>query len=421
MSDAVALTPTVRQRLRGGRFWILAVAGILLVALLGFLLIPSTPGSGKPLDPENPAPEGTRAVLEVLRQQGVRTALSDSLDETLAALEDPAATTVVVNDQAGYAPLDRLRELQRRGVANIVLLAPGSAQLSALGSGIVPGGGYEAPEHQGPLRAGEACADPLRENAPTLSRHARTLGFRLDAETGGETVSCYPVHNGAALVSQRIGASRIVAVGAVENLTNENVLLEGNAAFALGVLGDAPRLVWYSSSPKDLPLDEPPVSPAVPPWTTAVSLLALCTAVALMLHGGRRFGPLVTEALPVTVPASETVDGRARLYDRSGARLRALDNIRVGAIGRMASALGLGRRAPAHEVADAAAALLGRPPSAVRAVLLQAEPGNDEQLLALSDRALELERAVAAALRPEAVAAPPAPQDPPAPNLEDKA
>jgi hypothetical protein len=110
----------------------------------------------------------------------------------------------------------------------------------------------------------------------------------------------------------------------------------------------------------------------------------------------------VVERLPVVVRSRETVEGRARLYQRSGARLRAADALRIGTIGRLAPALGLSRLATVDEIASAAASALGRPLAELRGLLLDEQPRSDADLVRLSDDLARLETAVTAAVRPDA-------------------
>jgi len=124
------------------------------------------------------------------------------------------------------------------------------------------------------------------------------------------------------------------------------------------------------------------------------------TALAAAFWRGRRFGPLIVENLPVTVRANETMQGRARLYEKSSARLRALDSLRIGTVERIASLCGLSRLASVDDVVVSAAAVTGLAVDQVRHVLLDAVPATDRELVELSDRLLTLERAVAASVTP---------------------
>jgi hypothetical protein len=105
----------------------------------------------------------------------------------------------------------------------------------------------------------------------------------------------------------------------------------------------------------------------------------------------------VVENLPVVVRASETMEGRARLYQKSSARLHALDALRIGAIQRLATQCGLSRLAEVDEVVAAVAALTDTDRIRVGDLLVDAVPATDRELVRLSDDLLELERAVRAA------------------------
>jgi hypothetical protein len=138
-----------------------------------------------------------------------------------------------------------------------------------------------------------------------------------------------------------------------------------------------------------------------PTWVTLAIILAALVLVASGVWKGRRFGPLVVEPMPVTVRASETQEGRARLYQRASARTHALDALRIGAITRLAALCGLPRRSSLDEVIGAIATRTGRSAVSVRGLLLDDTPTSDLQLVQLSDELLELEDDVAAAVIPE--------------------
>ena len=74
----------------------------------------------------------------------------------------------------------------------------------------------------------------------------------------------------------------------------------------------------------------PDIAALTPGWVTPVMLLLVRRLRRRRVWRGRRFGPLVVENLPVVVRAGETREGRARLYQRSSARLRAADALRIG-------------------------------------------------------------------------------------------
>ena len=69
----------------------------LIVIVAGFAFA-GTAAAGGYLDPESAAPQGSMAVAEVLRQQGVTVVVTTSLEETQQALQSPVATTLFVYD-----------------------------------------------------------------------------------------------------------------------------------------------------------------------------------------------------------------------------------------------------------------------------------------------------------------------------------
>jgi hypothetical protein len=121
--------------------------------------------------------------------------------------------------------------------------------------------------------------------------------------------------------------------------------------------------------------------------------------IAAAVWHGRRMGPLVIENLPVTVRASETMLGRARLYENSSSRLRALDSLRIGSLGRLAVLCGLPRVATVDDVVTSVSKLVKTQPLEIRRLLVDDIPGNDRELIRLSDDLLLLEREVTTAIR----------------------
>lgn len=397
-----ALTPTLRQAARRARFWVVAVLIALATALVSLLVVGTTAG-GDAFASTNPAPVGGQGLAEVLRRQGVTVTAAGTLAEATAAAADPAGSTLLVFDPNGYLRADQLSTVGRLA-SRLVLVQPSSAALERLAPGVSLAG---FPGAATALPAG--CALPAAVRAGTLSVGGSS--FTLPAGAGaagpaespapsGSTVGCFPGEFGTVqLVQTRSAAGTVTALADYAPFSNERIVENGNAALALALLGETPRLVWYLPSVRDLPATGPPsIADLTPEWLTPTILLLLVGAVAAAVWRGRRLGPLVVENLPVIVPARETMEGRARLYARASARTRALDALRIGAVGRLAGALGLPRSATVPEVAAASASLTGRALHEVSAILLTELPGTDRDLIRLSDALAELERAVHAEL-----------------------
>lgn len=378
---AAALSPTPLALLRRGSFWIV-IAVLLVLISIGTVLLRGAATDSDPLDPESAAPDGTLALAEVLRDEGVSVRVTRSLDETREAAS--GSGTLVVHDVGALLDAETLAEAARLS-DRVVLLDPDGAALEALMPGVLPAG---LADEAAPVTADCAAFAGVDTISPGGT------AFRID----GAGTGCFDSGDGAfQVVIAQVDGRETIAVGATRQLQNGEILARDDAAYALTLLGTGPELVWYVPGPSDVA--DGSVTPAdlAPRWLTPVIVLALLVTIAAAVWRGRRFGPLVIENLPVTVRSSETMEGRARLYQRASARLRALDALRIGAVSRLAAQVGLQSSAPVEAVIAASASLTDRDPAHVRELLLDADPRDDRELLRLSDALAELEAAVRAA------------------------
>jgi hypothetical protein len=402
-------TPTLRRTVRRSLFWVAAAIVLVLIALAGLALT----GGGEAADrlsPTSPAPSGAKAVVEVLRQEGVSVTVASSLTEVADASSDPAHTTIVLHDPESLLDADQLAEVGNLAT-HVLLIDPAFAQLSALVPGIAAAGATawdpddadDSDDSEGSDAAGLAtdCSLPAAVAAGTVTGGG--AGYRVVDESI-DAVRC--LGSGDDVYSLiRVGGAEggiRTVLGASDALTNEKIIAAGNAALALTLLGENDNLIWYVPSLADLAGDTPPtLADLSPGWVIPSALLVILVALAAAVWRGRRFGPLVVENLPVVVRASETMEGRARLYEKGSARLRALDALRIGAVERLARQCGLPRTATVAEVISAVASVTGKPLSEVSAMLLDASPRNDADLVRLSDDLLTLERDTTRATRPD--------------------
>ncbi|MCS5716333.1 DUF4350 domain-containing protein [Herbiconiux sp. CPCC 205716] len=396
-AEAITETPRLRTTLRRRLFWIAAI----VLAILGALFTVFSSASGIP-DGErfsigNAGATGSRAVAEVLRQQGVDVVEATTLDEARSAVEEAGGRAgILFSDASGYLDddgRDAVRALAEGG-ADLVLVEPGSDELESMADGIANAGAAADDS-----TVGAGCALPAAERAGTISQPS--WAYRLldaDAEaTRADTVRCFPAGDDSySLLQQPAGAGTVTVLGAGDALTNDSVALQGNAALVLGLLGTHETLVWYQPGYEDFDGATPTLGELTPGWVTPVILVLLLTTVAAGIWRGRRFGPVVVENLPVTVRASETMEGRARLYARQSAHGRALDALRIGTISRLTTALNLPRYADVVEVSRSVANSTGRGVDEVYDILVGAVPRSERELLDYSDRLLVLEQQVAA-------------------------
>jgi hypothetical protein len=364
------------------------VVVLLLVLVTGVVL--ATVAGGRPrgyLDPRAADPSGSRAVASLLRDQGVTVVLV----RTTAAMRvaNPRGDTLLVTSP------DLLVDSQARAVrdsgADLVLV--GAQAPERFVPGVTFAGGADS-ETRPP-----GCALPAAQRAGSVDSGA--LAYTVDVEAAGvaqgaQVEECYSADGDPSLVHVvRADGLVVTLLGDAAVLTNDRLDEQGNASLALGLLGAHNRLVWYLPTPGDLPTSEQRSFYDLVPDAVWWALLQLIVAVLLLaLWRARRLGPVVPEPLPVVVRATETVEGRGRLYRRSGARDKAAAALRSASLRRMLAALGLPRGANPATVADAIARRTGRTAVEVSALLYGAAPTDDSALVRLADRLDDLEREV---------------------------
>lgn len=340
------------------------------------------------MDPESPGPYGTRALAEILRDRGIEVIVTDERSEALSALSEESATLVLPDSPA--LSDDAVRELGAAAM-DLVLVDPRSRTLRLFLPGTqVDGVGFGT------------LVEPECDFAEAERAGAIAPGTLFDAG-GGPFTACYATEAGAGLIVGTDGAHRVSAVDGRSLFVNSTLADEGNAALALNLMGRHSSVVWYvpTLTDTDLPNTEPSLGELTPPWVSPAIVLLLAAGLAAGIWRGRRFGPLVAERLPVTVRASETTEGRARLYAGSRDATHAGDQLRIAALERIGRDLGLGPASAVDDIVDAISAQTGRDRTSIRAVLVDDLPRTDADLVTLYMRLSDLEGSVRASQHPE--------------------
>lgn len=382
--------PPARPRRRAGRvlLWIAIVLVVVFGALAVWAAARGSTAGRHDRSPTDPGEGGTMALARVLEQQGIDVRIAHSYGEARDALGDGANATLLVDDD-WWVLTDHAYSRVLDLAAHTVLVQPSDGALELLEAG-VSYAGFAG----GVLEPG--CPLPAAQRAGTVS--AGGDGYRAPSSA----VRCYASgDDGYGLVRLQARDREYTLLGFGELLENRHITQDGNAALALGLLGERDRLVWYQPDVDDLALgDADSLAARQAAWFTPLIVLLLLVGVAAALWRGRRMGPVVVERLPVEVRSSETMEGRARLYERGGARTHALATLRSATLARLARTLGLARTATPDEVIVATAAATGRDPASVRMLLGTRVPADDRALVALSDELLRLEDELRRSVRP---------------------
>ena len=382
-AGSTVTTPRLRTTARRSVFWVVIAAILVILALVSLTTIGVTTNSDG-LSATNPGLTGAEALVQVLKQDGVTVHAPRTLDAaTKEASAAAGSTTVVLYDPTSIlsaAQLETLTSVSR----NLVLILPNQRELDAFAPGV---------SHAGVVPA-TARADCMFRPVQRAGRVAGlSQGYRITTTTVDEQ-GCLGTDSVFSLVRVSNADQTVTVLGGTALLTNQSIPLAGNAALALGLFGSTTHLVWYRPSFADTPGVTADGNLPNPPWVILSIILAALVLIAAGVWRGRRFGALVVEAMPVTVRASETLEGRARLYQKASARTHALDALRIGTISRIAVVCGLPQTATLDQVLGAVAARTGRSLPSLRALLVEREPSGDRELLRLSDELQELENEV---------------------------
>ncbi|ABK64589.1 DUF4350 domain-containing protein [Mycobacterium avium] len=369
-------TATAPRRRRSWR-WVLATL-LVLAVIAGVDAYLSAPRPGTRMDAASTDPDGAHALVALLRDGGVDVVVADHIADVESAARPDALILVAQSQYLADSVLDRLARIR----SDLLLVEPTTEARKALLPGVRISGtnGFDSDPN---------CT--LREAVRAGSvRFGRATTF--ESEDGRAMTRCYD----GALIRFRDGGRAITAVGSTDFMTNGSLLQAGNAALAMNLAGGRPRLIWYAphfvegeSSSKATVLD---LIPANVYWVVGqLAVVVLLVAV----WRGRRPGPLVAEELPVVVRASETVEGRGRLYRSRRARDRAAAALRTAALQRLTPKLGLAGGATPEAVVSTAAQRTGSDPGWVSYHLFGPPPTTDHDLLQLARALDDIERQVA--------------------------
>lgn len=368
----------MRERFRTARWVLLALAVIVAVSVVTVYLTAPRPGGA--MDPESTSPVGTHALVSLLRDHGVEVITAADVD---AVKQAARPDTLLVVAQTLFLSSDETVDRLTDTPGDLLLIAPSGLTREKLAPQIRLG---KPTEFGG---AEPDCELPEANRAGTIQLDTTDTYTAAD---GTSLTSCYD----GALVRYRDGQRTVTVVGAGSFMTNSGLLKAGNAALAMNLSGASPRVIWYA--PQHFETEstgDGTLSELMPPQVRWI-VLQLCLVVALLaLAQGRRLGPLVTESLPVVVRASETVEGRGRLYRSRRARDRAAVALRTATLGRLLPRLGLNSADAPQAVVAAVAARCGTDSNTAGHILFGPPPTNDAELVHLAHQLDDIERQVA--------------------------
>lgn len=376
MTTATAVSPRLRDR---WRTWLWVIAALAAIVITG-LLVAKSPRPEGYLDPEAVTQRGGHALAQLLRDRGVTVTRATTIDEVRTAMSPDSQLLVLDNGHLSDTILDALVELP----GDRLMLAPYSDTRTRLASQVRVSS-YRSDELVEP-----DCDLREVQQAGTIQTYlGPTYTF---TNTGPGRVSCY----GGTLLRYRDGNRTITVLGDDTLLSNKQLDKQGNAALAMNLAGRTSHLVWYiPERPKVGTSTKPKSMGDLIPDQVSMAIWQLCLVVLLIaLWRGRRLGPVVAEKLPVVVRASETTEGRGRLYRSRRARDLASDSLREAAKYRIVRRLGLPVDEAPQVITATVAQRTGGNPHEIHHVLFGPVPSDDQQLTNLARQLDILERQV---------------------------
>ncbi|WP_068187215.1 DUF4350 domain-containing protein [Mycobacterium sp. UM_CSW] len=377
MTATRPVAPMPVRRWRTLAWVVLTIVALAVIAGVSAYLTAPRPGAR--MDPKSTEPDGARALVTLLRDGGVEVVVADTVADVERATR-PGTQILVAQSQylTDTALLDRLGNVP----GDLLLVEPTVRTREALMPGVRMSAGSMA------FDKSPNCSLREADRAGSV-RFGPSDTYR--ATDGRAMTSCYD----GILIRYRDDGRIVTVVGSTDFMTNGSLLQAGNAALAMNLAGARPRLIWYAPHRVEGETSSPSsVSDLIPENVTWI-VWQLCVVVLLVaLWKGRRPGPLVAEELPVVVRASETVEGRGRLYRSRRARDRAAAALRAATIQRLLPRLGLGPGAPAPAVVATVARRSGADPGFVSYHLFGPPPATDHDLLQLARALDDIERQV---------------------------
>lgn len=320
------------------------VGGLLVLVALIAVLVLSNPRQDRyqlpPLHPRGTGPDGTAALVELLRQEGARVRVGG------LPTEDDDVVLQLRETLSGQAADDLQSWVEDGGT---LVVADPNADLAA-----DPGTGFGVV-----VDAPGACAlraiDDVRRVEPALPAV-------FEADRAG--LACFTADGGAGLVVRARGDGLVVSLAGSAVFTNEVLDDADNAVLAAGLLVPFAEADVRVLHPDRFLGDQDDVGDgtvlgALPLRGSQAVTQLVISFLAWGLIRARRLGRPVVEELPVPLPASDLVLASGHLLDRNGDVADAAERLRRRARRDLGLTLGLGADPRPDELAAALQARAG--------------------------------------------------------------
>lgn len=374
-----------QRRLRRAAPLIALAVALVIVAVI----VTPEPDSGLPLDPDSYAPDGTRAVVEILQalDRSVAVVRPSEFDQVVpsSGLDDTGAVVLLLRDQLSS---QQRAQLVRRVDAGTRLVV--TDPTSPLAPEVVD----TMPWLEPPLR--RACAVDALADVGRIDPFGGALYEVTDDADG-----CYDVDDAAWLVVRSHGRGEIIATGSPSFLANDTIGEADNAVLAVHLLapGDVggptivrPVLRAAGEEGTQTLGDLIPQPLRVAFWQVLAGFLVL------VVWRARRLGRPLEEYAPVRLASSDLTAAVGALLGRNAGRAAAAGRIADQTRRRLARMLDLPATVDVDVLAERVAARTSYDAATVARTLSPPDPATDAALLAATSACSDLEDAVSTRL-----------------------
>lgn len=377
--QVAVVTPTARERFAAARPMIIIVVFSLLFAIAASIL-PKAGYNNAPVGIRNKEGDGARALAQVLGDHGISVR---EVNAQQAASVDENTTLVVIFPS-------RMTERMAQAIetrTNVVYV------------GLEEEYGSHAPYLQG-LRSERDYSSSKTWLTPGCTsdiagrtQHLQASDYVLSGPASGWQL-CFSEDGLSYAYAERSDSGRFRAlIPDSLRLRNRAIIDGGNAALAINTIGRTPKVAWYSPTHSDDPTGTSQDGLPTSPYLMPAFLMVIAACLLAGFARGRRLGPLTSERLPVEVPASETLIGKARLMRSQRAYEHAAQALRSSTASRIATILGVAHTAD-REALTHAMEQRGLPASRCSALLWGPPPTSEKALIRLANDLDALEKEI---------------------------
>jgi hypothetical protein len=376
--QVAVVTPTTRERFAAARPMIIIVVFSLLFVIAASIL-PKAGYDNTPVGIRNKEGDGARALAQVLGDHGISVR---EVNAQQAASVDENTTLVVIFPSRMTDSMAQAIETR----ANVVYvgLEEDHGSHSVYLQGLRSNREYSSKTWLTP-----GCSSEIAGR----TQHLQASDYVLSGPASGWQL-CFSDDGKSYAYAERSDSGRFRAlIPDSLRLRNRAISEGGNAALAINTIGRTPKVAWYSPTRTDTPTGVSQDQMLTSPYLMPAFLMIIAACLLAGLARGRRLGPLTSERLPIEVPASETLIGKARLMRSQRAYEHAAQALRSSTASRIATALGVAHTAD-REALTHAMEQRGLPASRCSALLWGPPPTSEKALIRLANDLDALEKEI---------------------------